>query len=593
MASVGGSRSYLASSDEIGGSRSYLAGSDEVIQHACGPCKDDGETKEAKYRCESCNTYLCFDCRNDHKKLKATKNHSIVSAYQPQRTGSAVIKGTFTILCGCNQKRAVDVYCERHAEVICFSCKTIKHRNCKTCPITDKVDKHTQKQFKRLMVEAKSLKADIESCIQNGEANRKSTDNYKDECKKDISAFRIEINKILDKMEEEIIEKLDKTAKQNLLALERQIADMTASLQALNTDLDVIENANKTNEDEIIFSAKVKISKSISEYDDLIQDIRKGMKRPQLEFHKNKKLTDLLQYDVDGLGRIEPSESGISQQHHVEILDMKVKSTKKVNIELPDDNGDPSITGCTFLSKGRILLCDNENQKLKLLDSNMSVKKILKLSDYPWNVAAFGENEAIITFGSEIIYHLQYIHTHPDLELGKKITLPEKCLGLQVVNDEIYTVCHKDFGHDEIWRLDRAGNIMSKIILTQSSSNPSDYMYLGLSLAGSSPRVYLTDWNHCRVTCFQLDGKMVYQYEEKEQLGGFNGVYVDLAGNSLVCCTDSDTVAVITADGKKHGELLTSKDITRPLCIDYRPENNTLIVGGLANPKLFVYKLGK
>ena len=366
---------------------------------------------------------------------------------------------------------------------------------------------------------------------------------------------------------------------------------MTASLQALNTDLDVIENANKTNKDEIIFSAKVKISKSISEYDDLIQDIRKGMKRPQLEFHKNKKLTDLLQYDVDGLGRIEPSESGISQQHHVEILDMKVKSTKKVNIELPDDNGDPSITGCTFLSKGRILLCDNENQKLKLLDSYMSVKKILKLSDYPWNVAAFGENEAIITFGSENINDLQYINTHPDLKLGKKITLSDKCFGLQVVDDEIYTTCHKASGHDEIWRLDRAGNIMSKIVLTQSSSGRS--YYLGVCLAGSSPRVYLLDDNNSRVTCFQLDGKMVYQYEEKEQLGQPNGIYVDSAGNSIVCGYSSQNVVVITADGRKHGELLTSKDITCPLCIDYRPEDNTLIVGCLDNLKLLVYKLGK
>ena len=591
MASVGGSRSFLASSDEIGGSRSYLAGSDEVIQHACGPCKDDGETKEAKYRCDSCNTYLCFDCRNDHKKLKATKNHSIVSAYQPQRTGSAVIKGTFTILCGCNQKRAVEVYCERHAEVICFSCKTIKHRNCKTCPITDKVDKHTQKQFKRLMVEAKSLKAEIESCIKNGEANRKSIDKYKDKCKKDISGFRIEMNKILDKMEEEIIENLDKTAKQNLLALEKQIADMTASLQALNTDLDVIEKANKTNKDEIIFSAKVKISKSISEYDDLIQDIRKGMKRPQLEFHKNKKLTDLLQYDVDGLGRIEPSEPGISQQHYVEILDMKVKSTKEENIELPDDNERPYITGCTFLSNGRILLCDNENSKVKLLDSDMSVKKSLKLSDRPYNVAAVGENEAIITFVSEKINDLQNIYTQPDLKPSKKITLPDKCYGLQVVNDEIYTTFHKDSGHDEIWRLDRAGNIMSKTVLTQSNSDWS--FDLGVCLAGSSPRVYLTDWYNDRVTCIQLDGKMVYQYEDKKQLERPNGIYVDSMGNSFVCGYRSQNVVVITADGRKHGEVLTSKDIRYPRCIDYRPEDNTLIVGCYNNSKLFVYKLGK
>ena len=43
---------------------------------------------------------------------------------------------------------------------------------------------------------------------------------------------------------------------------------------------------------------------------------------------------------------------------------MKVKSTKEVNIKLPDDNEDPDITGCTFLSNGRILLCDNENKKV-------------------------------------------------------------------------------------------------------------------------------------------------------------------------------------------------------------------------------------
>ena len=427
----------------VDGSRSYLAGSDEVIKHTCGPCKDDGETKEANYFCEPCNVHLCFDCRNDHKTFKATKNHSIVSAHQPQRIGSASPKGAYRILCGCNQKRAVEVYCERHEDVICPTCQTVKHRNCKTCPIKDKVDKHTQKQFKELMVKAKTLKAEIESCIQNGEANRKSIDKYKDKCKKDISAFRIEINKILDKMEEDIIENLDKTAKQNLLAIEKQIADMTASLQALNTDLDVIDNVNKTNRDEIMFSAKVKISKSISEYDDLIQDIRKGMKRPQLVFYKNKKLTDLLQYDVDGLGRIEPSESGISQQHHVEFLDMKVKSTKEVNIELQDDVELPSITGCTFLSKGRILLCDITNKAMKLLDSDMSVKKSLKLSDAPLNVAAVGENEAIITFDSRT-NDLQYIHTHPDLKMGEKISLPDKCRGLKVFNDEIYTTYHKD-----------------------------------------------------------------------------------------------------------------------------------------------------
>ena len=289
---------------------------------------------------------------------------------------------------------------------------------------------------------------------------------------------------------------------------------------------------------------------------------------------------------MEGFGRIEMVEADSTQQDHLMILDMKVKSTKEVNIRLSDDSTTPHITGCMFLSNGRILLCDYRNQKVKLLDSEMSVKKSLKLSERPYNVVPVGENEVIITF-DVVNNDLQYIFMHPDLKLGKMITLPNKCSGLRVVNDEIYIAYHKGSGHDEIWRLDRAGNIMSKIVLSQSSSD-----YPGLCLAGSSPRVYLADWDNDRVTCFQLDGKMVYQYQDKE-LKRPNGIYVDSAGNSLLCGGDSHNVVVITADGRKHGELLTSKDKRYPRCIDYRPEDSTLIVGCEDSPKLFVFKLGK
>ena len=295
---------------------------------------------------------------------------------------------------------------------------------------------------------------------------------------------------------------------------------------------------------------------------------------------------------VEGFGRKEVAEADSTQQDHLMILDMEVKSTKEVNIKLSDDRTAPYIFGCTFLSNGRILLCDYWNHKVKLLDSDMSFQKSLKLSDYPYNVAAVSENEAIITLERRDINDLQYIYTHPELKQGKKITLPNKCYGLHVVNGEIYTTCHKGSGHDVIWRLDRAGNIMSKIVITQSSSGWSNY--LGLCLAGPSPRVYLTNnyWDNSKVTCFQLDGNMVYQYEDKE-LERANGIYVDSEGNSLVCGTGSHNVVVITADGRKHGELLTSKGIRYPQCIDYRPEDKTLIVGYFGSSKLFVTKLGK
>ena len=202
------------------------------------------------------------------------------------------------------------------------------------------------------------------------------------------------------------------------------------------------------------------------------------MQQPKLEFHKNKQLTDVFK-SAECLGRIELPEVSSIQQYHAVILDMKVKPTKEVNIKLADDDQDPSILGCTFLTNSRILLCDWNNNKVKLLDSNLSVEKSLKLSDRPCNVAAVGENEVIVTLNST---DLQYIYTYPNLKLGKKVTLRERPFGLHVADDEIYTICHVHSGCYEIWRLDKAGNIMNKIVLTQSSSG--EWRYLELCLTG-------------------------------------------------------------------------------------------------------------
>ena len=256
------------------------------------------------------------------------------------------------------------------------------------------------------------------------------------------------------------------------------------------------------------------------EYEELIHDIRNRVQQPKLEFEKNEKLRDLLD-SLEEFARMDPSSIGSVQQDHV-ILDMKVESRNEVNIKLVDDVHDPYISGCTFLSNDNILLCDNSNKSVKLLDSDMSIKNSLKLSYGPcgpWDVAAVGKSKAVITYFC--VPFLQYIYKYPDLKLGKNIILPGVCFGLNIDKEEIYTT---KYGHNEIWRLDRAGNIISKIALTQNCSCRS--VYLGLCcLPGSNPRVYLTDLENSRVTCVQMDGKIVFQYEDKGQLRGPAGIY--------------------------------------------------------------------
>ena len=40
----------------------------------CAPCKDENIKAAAPWYCQQCDDNLCEDCRNSHKKIKATRN---------------------------------------------------------------------------------------------------------------------------------------------------------------------------------------------------------------------------------------------------------------------------------------------------------------------------------------------------------------------------------------------------------------------------------------------------------------------------------------------------------------------------------------
>ena len=59
-------------------------------------------------------------------------------------------------------------------------------------------------------------------------------------------------------------------------------------------------------------------------------------------------------------------------------------------------------------------------------------------------------------------------------------------------------------------------------------SDRPEHLCLG-SLTDYNPRVYLTEQDYPRMAGFHLDGRMVYQYQDKE-LNRPNGIYVDSVG---------------------------------------------------------------
>ena len=257
-------------------------------------------------------------------------------------------------------------------------------------------------------------------------------------------------------------------------------------------------------------------------------------------------------------------------------LDKRIRSISKVNIRIPDDSVVPDISGCCVMSDGQVVLCDWNNYQIKLLDSSYKLIGNLKLPAEPADISVLNDTEVIITL--PLKRQLLIVAVTSQLRIIRTIQLDKVCWCVDVSGGEIYITC-TDLEQAEIRILDMSCNerrriSLSRVMATYMLKEPE---YIAVS--AFSGKIFITDLETEILTCLTSDGQLVYQYKD-QMLGQTRGILVDSADNVLLCYPQYDTIVVITADGRKHGTLLSDKDgVKCPVTLAYRARDNTVMVG--------------
>ena len=276
-------------------------------------------------------------------------------------------------------------------------------------------------------------------------------------------------------------------------------------------------------------------------------------------------------------------DKSLSMRLYNTLLDIdSVSSVRGVDVSPAIDEYTPHITGCVFMSDGKVVLCDNINRNVKLLSSSLEVINHLELSERrsPWGISVVDNNNVIVSStGSN---ELQYIQVEPCFKPGNVIKVDTNCNGVKVVENEIYITTCYDYYCDQLGEVtvfDMEGNSKRKIKI---SAEPGTYytfqrpLYIAVS---SSGRIYISDWDTSSLTCLQPDGSLVYQYMHKE-LKAATGVYVDDEDNVLLCGAKSHCVHLIDKKGEHQGLLLAEENgLRNPWSVAYRQSDKTVIVG--------------
>ena len=257
-------------------------------------------------------------------------------------------------------------------------------------------------------------------------------------------------------------------------------------------------------------------------------------------------------------------------------LDKRIRSISKVNIRIPDDREVPGIVGCCVMSDGQAVLCDFYNDQIKLLDSSYKLIANLKLPARPYDISVLNDTEVIITIPDE--KQLLIVAVTSQIRIIRTIQLDKECCCVDVSRGEIYIAC-ADSEQGEIRILDMSCNERRRISLSRVKGTYMIKTPLYIAVSAFSGKIFIADWKTETLTCLTSDGQLVYQFKG-QRLGRPRGILVDSADNVLLCYSKSNTIVVITPDGRKHGTLLSDKDgIERPRSLAYRARDNTVIVG--------------
>ena len=564
----------------VDGSKSLQGASDELYDIICGPCQTDNLDKQANHYCNECREYLCNSCKDVHRKLAMSKGHTILSGKQiPVRTSGSQTS-VFIAYCSCNKNQQVELYCEDHTEVFCSPCKMVKHRSCKTADVQEKSAGYTTARVNSMLATIKSLRHEFDTMQDQRKSDRKELKRLTEDCKKEIKGFRAQIDAILDKLEAQAMREVDVFDQGQSRHIDQHISALTTGLQMLDLDSKQLEDAKSNGNKVKMFITDVQVSKSLKEYEVMLAEVENDMTEPTLSFVGNSKLADF-QTEITTLGSLKGTGQSLGLSHKggnkskkTKLLGKRVTVQNQVRVRSPDDKNAPWISGCTFMLSGHAVLCDHENQNVKLLDKALVLREHLKLCSAPWDVSVVDDNNVIIT--QPDTNQLQYMQVFPQLKTGRTIQLDKTCFGIAVFGDEIYTTQHDGSGQEEVHILDLNGNRKRKLQTNVKFYHP-DY----ITVSRSGKKIFVSDGGcyTATVSCMTTDGNLVYQYKDKK-LRYPEGMYVDAEDNILICVSGCNTVQMVTANGKKYGTLLSSNDgIDSPYSIAYRETDDTLLVG--------------
>jgi DNA-binding beta-propeller fold protein YncE len=229
------------------------------------------------------------------------------------------------------------------------------------------------------------------------------------------------------------------------------------------------------------------------------------------------------------------------------------------------------IRGCSFLSDGRMVFsCTSANTVSFINKEGVELFQIGKdkIGSCTFDAVYIKDSNSVAVSSGGGNNKCITIIDIESQEVMTTISMDINIYGMAVRGREIYYCCASDNGLKML-------NLSDKYISDIISSNMSGVLYV----ATNGDRLYYTNYYTDTVTCCDLQGTTLWEFKDERVLQYPLGISVDIYGNAYVVGYDSNNVVVISPNGQRHRQLLSSKDgLNKPRVLEYDKSTNRLLV---------------
>ncbi|XP_063408320.1 uncharacterized protein LOC134691688 [Mytilus trossulus] len=470
----------------------------------------------------------------------------------------------------CTQHREKYVkYCSQHESPCCTKCTTEKHVSCKEVISLDDAihDFKGSVAFEKIEKGIAAAAKNIKQIRKENETSVSVISEEKMRIEREIQQARNKINKHLDKiqdtMSKELLEVTNKAKKKSsdlkgvIIEMERSIVEQQSKIDKVKKDAIDLQSFLSMK------ATEAELNKMVKTVNSIINDGEDGL----ISFNFNlDPAMESLALNANSFGHVT-----------VEVKPFLSKSIEEISLDLLKtiNTQVKQTEGCCLLDNGTSVFSDFLKDRVTVISENGEVDVQIPIKSSLHGLAVIDSQTIAVSPGGSAPHVINIVDIK-DKSIKKTLPVNSEVDGMVYREDNLF-FCARGDGI-------QMTNLTNGVTATILQCNLGQFA----NIANFKDKLYVTDRDEHTVTCCDIEGTVLWTFQDTNVLQRPWGITVDKDGNIYVVDW-KDKLMILSADGKRYKQLLSAKDgLKSPTTVFYHKSTNQLLVANEKNTALLL-----